>query len=79
MIGALCVIIGGILKRFRRRKVAFKEAGTGWVLYWMERLDKHYEYLQPTVPGLTKTPTENMRGDQLLCLRAGRKDAGLRR
>ncbi len=79
MIGALCVVIGGILKRFRRRKVAFREAGTGWVLYWMERLDKHYEYLQPTVPWLTKTPTENMRGDQLLRLRAGRKDAGLRR
>ena len=55
------------------------EAGAGWVLYLMERLDEHYEYLQPTVPRLTKTPTENMRGDQLLRPRAGRKDAGLRR
>ncbi len=65
MIGVLCVVIGGILERFLRRKVAFMEAGAGWVLYLMERLDEHYEYLQPTVPWLTKTPSEYMRGDQL--------------
>ncbi len=55
------------------------EASAGWVLYWMERLDEDYEYLQPTIPWITQTPTGNMRGDQLLRLRAGRKDAVLRR
>ncbi|MCZ6450371.1 MAG: hypothetical protein O6837_05895 [Deltaproteobacteria bacterium] len=29
MIGVLCVVIGGILERFLRRKVAFMEAGAG--------------------------------------------------
>jgi hypothetical protein len=41
------------------------EAGAGWVPYWMERLDEHYEYLQPTVPWLTRPPSEHMRGGQL--------------
>jgi predicted TIM-barrel fold metal-dependent hydrolase len=41
------------------------EAGCGWVPYWMERLDEHYEILQPTVPWLTKRPSEYMRSDQM--------------
>jgi predicted TIM-barrel fold metal-dependent hydrolase len=65
MIAVLCVVIGGLLERFPRLRVAFMEAGAGWVPYWMERLDEHYEYLQPTVPWLTKPPSEYMRGGQL--------------
>src|SRR5207249_4828081 len=65
MIAVLCIVVGGLLERFPRLKVAFMEAGAGWVPYWMERLDEHYEYLQPTVPWLTKPPSEYMRGGQL--------------
>jgi predicted TIM-barrel fold metal-dependent hydrolase len=65
MIAVLCVVVGGILEKFPRLKVAFMEAGAGWVPYWMERLDEHYEYLQPTVPWLPKPPSEYMRGEQL--------------
>jgi predicted TIM-barrel fold metal-dependent hydrolase len=65
MIAVLCVVVGGILEKFPRLKVAFMEAGAGWIPYWMERLDEHYEYLQPTVPWLTKPPSEYMRGGQL--------------
>jgi predicted TIM-barrel fold metal-dependent hydrolase len=65
MIGSMCIVAGGILERFRKLKVAFLEAGAGWVPYWMERLDEHYEYLQPTVPWLTKPPSEYMRGEQV--------------
>ena len=65
MIAVLCIVVGGILEKFPRLKVAFMEAGAGWVPYWMERLDEHYEYLQPTVPLLTKPPSEYMRGGQL--------------
>lgn len=31
----------------------------------MERLDEHYEYLRPTVPWLTKRPSEYMRSEQV--------------
>jgi uncharacterized protein len=65
MIGVLCVVVGGMLEKFPKLKVAFMEAGAGWVPYWMERLDEHYEYLQPTVPWLKKPPSEYMRGGQL--------------
>ena len=41
MIAVLCVVVGGLLERFPRLKVAFMEAGAGWVPYWMERLDEH--------------------------------------
>jgi len=33
------------------------EAGCGWVPYWMERPDEHFEFLEPTVPWLTKPPS----------------------
>ncbi len=65
MIATLCVVIGGILERFPRLKFAFMEAGAGWVPYWMERLDEHYEFLQPTVPWLTKPPSEYMKSGQM--------------
>ena len=65
MIGALCIVAGGILERFPRFKVVFMEAGAGWVPYWMERLDEHYEYLRPAVPWLTRPPSEYMRSEQV--------------
>jgi predicted TIM-barrel fold metal-dependent hydrolase len=65
MIAALCVVVGGLLERFPRLKVAFMEAGAGWVPYWMERLDEHYEFLQPTVPWLKRPPSEYMRSGQM--------------
>lgn len=65
MIGVLCIVAGGILERFPRLKVAFLEAGAGWVPYWMERLDEHYEYLRPTVPWLTRAPSKYMRSEQV--------------
>ena len=65
MIGVMCIVGGGILELYPKLKVAFLEAGAGWVPYWMERLDEHYEYLQPTVPLIKKPPSEYMRSEQV--------------
>jgi uncharacterized protein len=65
MIGAMCIVGGGILERFPKLKVAFLEAGAGWVPYWMERLDEHYEYMHLAVPLMKKMPSEYMRGQQV--------------
>ena len=65
MIGVLCLVVSGILEKFSRLKLVFLEAGAGWVPYWMERLDEHYEYLRPTVPWLPKPPSEYMKSDQV--------------
>jgi predicted TIM-barrel fold metal-dependent hydrolase len=65
MIGVLCMVAGGVLQKFSRLRVAFMEAGAGWVPYWMERLDEHYEYLRAAVPWLSRLPSEFMRGEQM--------------
>ena len=44
--------------RFPDLKIAFLEAGVGWVPYLMERLDEKYEKLPHQAPLLTKAPSE---------------------
>ena len=41
---SLCsVIVGGVLERFPRLRVAFLESGVGWLPFMMDRLDEEYE------------------------------------
>ncbi len=55
----------GVFQEFPTLRMAYLEAGAGWVPYWMERLDEHYEYLQPTVPLMKKPPSDYMRSEQV--------------
>lgn len=43
MVAAVGLIYGGVLERFPAMTVAFLEAGCGWVPFWLERMDDHYE------------------------------------
>ena len=43
MVAAVSLIYGGVLERFPGLRVAFLEAGCGWVPFWLERMDDHYE------------------------------------
>ena len=65
MVNFAGMLFNGVFDKYPKVRFGFMEAGAGWVPYWMERLDEHYEYLQPTVPWLTKPPSEYMRGGQL--------------
>ena len=58
MIGTMLVACGGVLERFPRLRWAFLEAGVGWVPYWLERLDEHYERLAGHVPNCSRPPSE---------------------
>jgi uncharacterized protein len=60
-IGAL--IGGGVLERFPRLKVAFLESGVGWLPFWMERLDEHYELMPEYVPLLKHKPSRAIRSE----------------
>ncbi len=51
------MIGGGVLDRFPRLRVAFLEAGCGWVPWWLDRLDEHAEMLPPYVPMLRRKPS----------------------
>ena len=39
----------------------FQYGGAGWLPYWMERLDEHFEKLQPQWPDLQRKPSETIR------------------
>ena len=58
MISLMCVVCGGILERFPKLRVAFLESGIGWVPYWLERLDEHYEHRSALVPNIRRRPSE---------------------
>src|SRR5258706_3038689 len=54
-------LLDGGPARFPTLKIAFLEAGVGWVPYLMERLDEKYEKLPQQAPLLTKAPSEYVR------------------
>jgi predicted TIM-barrel fold metal-dependent hydrolase len=43
MISAVSLIYGGVLERCPGLRVAFLEAGCGWVPFWLHRMDEHWE------------------------------------
>ncbi|MEE9284992.1 MAG: amidohydrolase family protein [Dehalococcoidia bacterium] len=64
MMAAASLLCEGVLERFPTLRVAFMEAGAGWVPYWMHRLDEHYERLRTSV-GASRAPSEFFRSEQV--------------
>jgi predicted TIM-barrel fold metal-dependent hydrolase len=60
MIALGSVICSGLPDKFPRLRWAFLESGIGWVYYWMERLDEHYEKTPEMVPDMKRWPREYM-------------------
>ena len=53
------LVLGGVLERHPELRVAFLESGTGWMPYWLNRLDNHHEWMEHTeLAGLSLTPSE---------------------
>jgi predicted TIM-barrel fold metal-dependent hydrolase len=53
------LMLEGALERHPRLRVAFLESGTGWLPYWLARLDGHAEWMRDTeTGGLSLTPSE---------------------
>jgi predicted TIM-barrel fold metal-dependent hydrolase len=50
---------------YPRLRFAFMEAGAGWLPYWAERMDEHYEMLRPQVPKLKRLPSEHIGGGRI--------------
>ena len=49
--------VGGILARFPKLRVGFMEAGVGWLPFWLERLDEHWEHMPEQAPGIDRPPS----------------------
>lgn len=62
MLALTSFAIGGVLARFPGLRVAFLEAGAGWLPFWVERLDEHWELMPEQAPGLDQPPSEYLRG-----------------
>ena len=58
MIALACIVCGGVLEQFPGLRFAFLEAGCGWVPYWVDRLDEHYERRAAEMPLMKREPSE---------------------
>jgi len=54
--------VGGILHRFPKLRVGFMEAALGWLPFWLERLDEHWELMPEQAPGIDRKPSEYFLG-----------------
>jgi predicted TIM-barrel fold metal-dependent hydrolase len=60
------IVFEGIPERFPGLRLAFLEAGCGWVPYWMERMDDEYAKRgQTEAPALKKKPSDYVGGGTL--------------
>jgi predicted TIM-barrel fold metal-dependent hydrolase len=58
MMAVMAFTVGGILHRFPKLRVAFLEANTGWLPFWLERLDEHWELTPEQAPAIDRRPSE---------------------
>ena len=79
LIACTAVIYSGLLEKYQDLRVAFLEAGIGWVPFWMEHMDEEYEFRQFDAPLLEGQAVgiHDLR-PRIRVLRAGREDLALR-
>ena len=61
MAAMLDIVAGGVLERHPDLRVAFLESGLGWLEYWLDRLDGHFESMHQHVPWMKRKPSELFR------------------
>lgn len=65
MIALMHMIGEGVFDRYPKLKVAYMEGGCGWIPFWAERMDEHFEKLRPQWPLLQRRPSEIIKGHQV--------------
>ena len=61
MAACLDIVAGGVLERHPGLHVAFLESGLGWLEYWLDRPDGHFDSMRHHVPWMNRRPTELFR------------------
>ncbi|HYR88127.1 MAG TPA: amidohydrolase family protein [Terriglobia bacterium] len=54
----MCFAFGGVFEKFPKLKIMFLESGGGWLPFWLERLDEHFEKLDWLLPQCKRPPNE---------------------
>ena len=65
MQGTMDVLCGGVLERYQRLRISFLEGECGWMPFWMQRLDGHYDDLPHQAPRIVKRPSEYLAAGRL--------------
>ena len=60
MLVCMDVIMGGVMERFPRLRMAFLEGNCGWLPFWLDRMDDHYKWRSPygEMQNLKQLPSE---------------------
>ena len=61
MAAALSLIMHGVCDKFPRLRFAFNESGGGWMVGWLERMDRHFDDVTSNDTGLKTRPSEIFR------------------
>ena len=59
------VVTSGVLERFPDLRIAFLEAGGGWVPYWMNRMDEYNEVAPERWANLSAKPSEYIKNGRV--------------
>ncbi len=65
MIAMMHMIGEGVFDRYPRLKVAYVEGACGWLPFWSQRLDEHFEKLRPQWHLCQRKPSEIIRSGQV--------------
>lgn len=65
MVASTALILGGVLERHPKLRVALLESGVGWVPYFMERMAEHLEKRGRLTPECKQEPKEYIARGQL--------------
>jgi len=65
MIQVMHMIGEGVFDRFPRLKVAYVEGACGWLPFWAQRLDEHFEKLRPQWHLCERKPSEIIKSGQI--------------
>jgi uncharacterized protein len=75
MFAATTLVCGGVLERHPRLRVALLEAGAGWVPYFFERLDEHWEHRSGEMP-ISRAPSSFLHEGRLFISTEGEDGLG---
>ena len=59
------VVTSGVLERVPDLRIAFLEAGGGWVPYWMNRMDEYNEVAPERWANLSAKPSEYIKSGRV--------------
>jgi len=65
MLACSNVITSGVLERFSKLRIAFLEAGSGWVPYWMHRMDEYNEVAPERWAMISSEPSDYIKSGRV--------------